>query len=133
MSPDFTIVPEDGYIRIVFPGEDRVTSDNVSARWAVIGEACKKHNCRKILVEAQQIVRQLDTTDIFNAGCALPKMHLHGMRVAFVVPDYDTDSDTEFFETVAKNRGTYISFFKNKEEAFLWLDIDHENPGDIPE
>ena len=126
MSTDFTIVPEDSYIRVVFPGEDRVTSDNVLERWAVIGEACKKHDCRKVLIEAQQIVRRLDTTDVFNAGCALPKMHLHGIRVAFVVPDYDTDDTTKFFETVAQNRGIYISFFKSKEEALPWLDVDHE-------
>ena len=126
MSSDFTIVPEDSYIRVVFPGEDRVTSDNVLERWTAIGEACKKHNCRKILVEAQQIVRQLDTTDVLKAGGALPEMDLHGIRVAFAVPDYETDDTTKFFETVAHNRGIYISFFKSKEEALSWLDVDHE-------
>ena len=126
MSSDFTIIPEDGYIRIVYRGEDNVTSDNVLKKWVAIGEACKKHNCRKVLVEAQQIVRQLDTTDVFKAGCAFPKMHLHGIRIAFVVPDYDTDDTTRFFETVAQNRGIYISFFKDKEEALPWLDVDHK-------
>jgi hypothetical protein len=84
-----------------------------------------KHQCRKILIDAQEMDFSLSTIDIYQ----LPKtfsdvMVAEGENIwsytrALVVPQIMKDH--HFLETVAKNRGHNVKVFENTKDASEWL------------
>jgi hypothetical protein len=75
-----------------------------------------------VLVEAPSPSRKMDTTAAFESGTRVSQV-APGLKVAMFFLDYKTDELTEFFKTVARNRGTRIEFFGDKESALEWLGV----------
>jgi hypothetical protein len=46
-----------------------------------------------------------------------------GLLMACYFQGYKADELTEFFKTVARNRGTSVEFFSDLEEALRWLGL----------
>ncbi len=90
-----------------------------------VAKLCKKHNLDKVLIDAQDYVREGDTLDFYKFSTSLEKMGLRHTKIAVVPNEKDKiNRDTSFMETVAHNRGSQFRFFANKDEALAWLGID---------
>ena len=129
MGTDFSISVEQGYIRVTTVPDYDITLEGLLAQYEAIGKACKEHGYNKVLVEGQRIVRRLSSMDVFRSGSAFADMHLYGLWIALCYPGYEPDEITQFFQTVAKNRGINFAFFHSTEDALQWLGIGDTDQG----
>jgi hypothetical protein len=90
--------------------------------WPEIEKACRQHECRKVLVEATIESRNLDTIAVFDAGITVSELSPRPI-IAFCFRGREPDELTEFFETVAKNRGVNVEFFSDCDSAEKWLAV----------
>jgi hypothetical protein len=124
MSTSFTLNYVSNYIWIQHPADYEITPDSQQQLWLAIGEACEKYRCWRVLAESSAPPqRNMSTQDALKSAgqAAIASSEL---RVACVFPGYITDETTEFFITVAYNRGVRIEFFTNRQEALNWLGVD---------
>ncbi|MBT3391039.1 MAG: hypothetical protein HN413_11590 [Chloroflexi bacterium] len=91
-----------------------------------IALACQEHQLDKVLIDAQNFVREGSTLDFYKFSVFLLEIGLARTRIA-VVPNRSSmiNEDTEFMETVAVNRGANFRFFPTLEEAYTWLEVDN--------
>ena len=76
--------------------------------------------------------RRMDMAGAFVSGDKLAQS-IAGLYMACFFEGYETDELTEFFKTVARNRGAMVEFFNTREEAFRWLGINlpqENHPGE---
>lgn len=92
-----------------------------------IALACQEHQLDKVLIDAQNYIREGSTLDFYKFSVFLLEIGLARTKIA-VVPDHASmiNEDTEFMETVATNRGANFRFFSTQEEARAWLEVDEE-------
>lgn len=90
--------------------------------WDDLAAFCKANNCKKVLAEGNIFKRKMSTVEAFEFGNTAGKKIL-GLWVAFSFPEYQPDVTTDFFKTVAKNRGVRIDFFNDREDALRWLNV----------
>jgi len=90
--------------------------------WEDLADFCKANHCKKVFAEGNIFKRKMSTVEAFEFGNTAGKKIL-GLRLAFVFPEYQPDATTDFFKTVAKNRGVRIEFFNDREEALQWLNV----------
>jgi hypothetical protein len=88
-------------------------------------EVCKKGSCVRVLLEAPSPRRKMDTTAAFESGTRLARVS-PGLRIAMLFYNYKTDELTEFFKTVAHNRGVRVEYFSEKKKALEWLRVERE-------
>lgn len=88
--------------------------------WKTIGELDKKVRCGKV-------VAQLSTADFpktlikaYNFGAQACSC-VQGIKLAIVCEKNDETGD--FLKTVILNRGGFVEYFSNEEEALRWLGI----------
>lgn len=94
----------------------------MSATCAELMEICREKRCSRVILEAHSPIRKLDTTGAFESGTRLARID-PGLAVALLFYDYETDELTEFFKTVAHNRGVRVEYFTEKDKALEWLNI----------
>ena len=124
MSTDFTLDIHSDYIEIQHPADYQITPESQLRVWAAIGEACKKHHIRRVLTAAPvPPQRNMSTLDAFQSALQAVEAY-HGFSMACCFPGYTTDETTEFFKTVAHNRGIRIEFFSNRQDALQWLGVE---------
>ena len=124
MNTSFTLDFVNDYIRIQHPRNYEITPESQQKVWAAIGEACRKYNCHRVLAETTvPPKRNMTQIDAFKSA-TLAANASSELRLACFFPEYKTDETTEFFITVAYNRGVRIEFFSNREEALKWLGAD---------
>jgi hypothetical protein len=122
MSHDFTIDFNGKYIHMIHAPEYEICPESNEKMWKELSKACKKYNCRKVLAEGPKQKRRITTIDAFKSGSQASES-IPGLKLAICVYEYITDETTEFFKTVAFNRGVHIEFFKDKKKALKWLGI----------
>lgn len=90
--------------------------------WEDLAAFSKANNCKKVLAEGNIFKRKMSTVEAFEFGNTAGKKIL-GLWLAFVFPEYQPDVTTDFFKTVAKNRGVRIEFFNDRVDALQWLNV----------
>lgn len=125
----YTIERREGYIYVHHSPDTQITRETSAAVWEELGRICKEENCSNILVEADAPTRKMDTTAAFESGTQLARMAA-GLKLALLFHDYKPDELSEFFKTVAHNRGVRIEFFSDREKALDWLQVER-NEGSI--
>ena len=124
MHTSFTLDFVSDYIRIQYPRNYEITPESQQKLWTAIGEACRKYNCHRVLAETSvPPKRNMSQIDAFKSASQAASAS-SDLRLACLFPEYQTDETTEFFITVAYNRGVRIEFFSNREEALKWLNAD---------
>lgn len=127
MNPGFTLDFASDYINVRYPTNYEITPENQQKLWAVVREACRQHNCHRVLAESPTPPkRNMTQIDAFKSAGQAAKVSSE-LRVACLYSDYQPDEITEFFVTVAYNKGIRIEFFSEREEALKWLKADSEN------
>lgn len=122
MSKGFTVVDRGGYIHLLHEPNFEVTRESMGVVWAELSAMCNKASCNIVLVEAPSPKRRMDTTAAFEVATRIAQI-APGIKLAMVLLDYQTDELTEFFKTVARNRGARVEYFSEKEEALEWLGV----------
>lgn len=112
----------DGFVQVFHTDDFVVTAQSIKQFWNELAEFCKKKDCKKVLAEGKIFKRKMSTVEAFESGNTAGKKIL-GLWLACVFPQYKPDETTEFFKTVAKNRGVRIEFFTDREKALEWLNV----------
>jgi hypothetical protein len=125
MSSDFEIQLRKEYLHIIHAPDYKITSEGMEKFWTELTEACEIHECRRVLSEGKISIRRMKTSDAYHSG--MQASMIPNLRLAFLFYDYTTDETTEFFKTVASNRGTSIEFFTDKTKALEWLGVKNSD------
>ena len=109
-----------GHVHIVHHEPIVINPELGDRMWPEIEKACRQHACNKVLVEATVEARNVDTIDVFEAGTTVADLSPRPI-LAFCFHGREPDELTEFFETVARNRGVNVEFFTDCDSAKRWL------------
>ena len=120
MKFNYSVDLHDDHVHIVHHEPIILSPELGNVMWPELENACRQHDRRKVLVEATVEARNVDTTDVFDAGSAVAELSPRPV-IAFCFLGREPDELTEFFETVAKNRGVNVEFFTDRERAEKWL------------
>lgn len=126
MNTNFKIAYCSTYLHVQLDPGFEICPESMSRLWAELADASYLYNCRNILAEGLLPSRRMNMAGAFVSGEQLSKS-VAGLILACYFEGYKADELTEFFKTVARNRGTMVEFFSTREEAFLWLGIHPSN------
>ena len=85
-----------------------------------IHHAAQSAGLTRALVDERELCYHLSTIDSFESGSFVAEMAPLGLKIA-VTCNLEGKADTEFWETVAVNRGAEIKIFDDIESAEEWL------------
>lgn len=122
MSKGYKIEGRGDHIHLVHDPDFLATRETMIELWSDLSEVCDRLGCASILVEAPSMQRKMDTTAVFESGTRLAQI-APGITVALYAPDYAPDELSDFFRTVARNRGARVEFFSDKQKALEWLQV----------
>jgi len=83
-----------------------------------LSAACKRANCRKVLIRGPKTSVRLSPLEIRDLGKEIAKLDL---RIAVAESHDALKDDVAFLENVVWNRGRPIKFFDSELEAKYWL------------
>jgi hypothetical protein len=126
MGKGFTVEGRGGYVHVLHVPNYEVTRESMGEVWAELSAVCNRVKCNLVLIEAPSPKRQMDTTAAFETATRIAQI-APGIKMAMLLHDYQTDELTEFFKTVARNRGARIEYFSDKENALDWLGVGQTN------
>ncbi|MBI3562896.1 MAG: hypothetical protein HY080_14395 [Gammaproteobacteria bacterium] len=122
MSMEFTIEYRGDYLYVLVGKSYEITPVSMGMFWPAITQACEQYQCWRVLSEGIITARRMSTVDAFNS--ALQAASNAQLTLACCFHGYQPDELTEFFKTVAYNRGVRIEFFSNLEQAYRWLGVE---------
>ncbi len=122
MPSDYILEVREDFIHVKLCDDFQINSQVMLKIWAEMSEVCKNHDCRHVLMEGKISERVMNTFGAFESGSRVADIS-PGLNVAMCFYDYQTDDISEFFQTVAANRGTCIQFFTDIINAKKWLGI----------
>ncbi len=122
MDLPFQVEPHDEYLHITHPPGMIISPESTVRNWKMVGALCKEYDKNKVLIEAYKPERRLDTISAFDSGRTLAA-NLNGLMIAMCFVDYEFDDLSNFFKTVAQNRGATVEFFNDCDEARAWLGV----------
>ena len=109
---------EPGYVLVERPENYEVIWSEQPAKLMEIAAACKKADCRKVLIMGSRTKVNLSVADIFDLGEKISKLQL---QIAVVESHDASNEEVNFLEAVTMNRGRPIQFFDNEQDAKDWL------------
>ena len=121
------LVIEDGFrveyrtdhVHIELTKDFKVEPGRRDELWAVIADACKRHETCRVLVEGYLPEGERETSDVIDAGqktAVVPKLWL-----AFAFKGFQPTEQSELYEVIAASRGVRVKFFSTPERALTWL------------
>lgn len=122
MSTDFTIEFRGNYILVRHAPGFEINSQSSAKLWSALAVECKTYNCRRVLREGKPGRRKMNWLAAYDSAVLATNV-IWGLRVACCFENYAADEMTEFFKTVASNRGVEIEFFSDRQEALRWLGV----------
>ncbi len=115
----FGVQFRDDHVHVELGKDFKPESGNRQELWNVIGDACARHNTRRVLVEGFLPSGERETSDVIDAGkktATVPHLWL-----AFAIPDFQPTAQTELYEVIAASQGVRVKFFTHRERALNWL------------
>jgi hypothetical protein len=122
MNTNFTMEFSGTYIHVRLTPGYEISSESMYRLWTDLAEFVRKYDCRRVLAEGLMPSRRMNMAGAFISGEQISQS-VSGLLMACYFKGYKADELTEFFKTVARNRGTSVEFFSDQEEAFQWLGI----------
>jgi hypothetical protein len=113
-----------GYVHITHPENFVVLPADLDTLWMNVANACRIYDCNRVLNEGRVDFSHLRVFDSYNAGYQAGE--IRGLRMACLFYDHTPDEKTEFFITVASNRGAIIKYFNDRAEALKWLGVEED-------
>jgi hypothetical protein len=122
MNTNFTMEFCGTYIHVRLTPGYEISSESMYRLWTDLAAFSRTYECRRVLAEGLMPNRRMNMAGAFISGEQVAKC-VSGLLMACYFQGYTADELTEFFKTVARNRGTSVEFFSDREEAFQWLGI----------
>lgn len=122
MGNEIEIEFKDDHIHIRHGEGFRITPDGMEAFYTLLAKTCDKYGCSRVFAEGPAPIREMDTVGAFRSGVqaaeAVPNLWL-----AICFQDYETDELSDLFKNAARNRGVFVKFFSDREQAHRWLGV----------
>ena len=120
MSYRLDVVEKPSYLHVTVTGPH--SAENARQFLAEINDICVRRDCDELLIELNVTGPSLPTGTIFDVVSERSQRALRYRRIAYVDASTERDLDNlRFVETVAKNRGVNIRFFRKVDEAENWM------------
>ena len=118
MPVTITIEKEEGYLRVIYRGEEDLESE--LGVGAAILRAIEEHDCPKLLLDCRAVTGfRLGTLDCVAAVASYNRRFL---PVRHALLDHaEHYRENRFWETTARNRGFTTRLFDDEEGAIAWL------------
>jgi hypothetical protein len=110
------------YIYVHLASGYEISPESMNQLWTDLAKASILYNCRHVFAEGFMPSRRMNMAGAFISGEQVAQS-IAGLSLACFFEGYRADELTEFFKTVARNRGAMVEFFASREEAFRWLGI----------
>jgi hypothetical protein len=118
LSVSVTIEKQDGYLRVVYRGEEDLESE--LGVESVLLKAIEAHDCHKLLHDCRAVTGpRLGTVDCFTAAATYDRRFLP-IRSA-LLDHAEHYRENRFWETTVRNQGFTTRLFDNEQEAIAWL------------
>jgi hypothetical protein len=111
----------EGFLHITHPDNFVLLSEDINVLWQNLAAACRTFDCRRVLNEGNIDLSKLRAFDSYNAGTQAGE--IQGLQMACLFPNFEPDEKSEFFKTVAANRGAKVEFFTDRARALEWLGV----------
>jgi hypothetical protein len=113
-----TVHREDGFLRVIYRGEEDLESEMQAA--SALLKAVAVHDCHRILHDCRAVVGpRLGTQDCFNAASSYDRRFLP-IRSA-LLDHSEHYRENRFWETTVHNQGFTARVFDDEEQAIAWL------------
>jgi hypothetical protein len=113
-----TIQKEDGFLRVIYRGEEDLESELETA--SALLEAIDEHDCRRILHDCRSVTGpRLGTRDCFAAAAAYDRRFLPTRSA--LLDHSEHYRENRFWETTVRNQGFSARIFDDEQEAVAWL------------
>ena len=122
MNTNFTMEFCGAYIHVRLTSGYEISSESMYRLWTDLAEFIRMYKCHRVLSEGLMPSRRMNMAGAFISGEQISQS-VSGLLMACYFEGYQPDELTEFFKTVARNRGASIEFFSDREKAFQWLGI----------
>jgi len=114
----------EGYLHITHPENFVILPEDIDGLWLNLAEACKAHKCNRVLSEGNLNISKLKAFDAYKSGSQAGE--IRGLRLACLFPNLKPDNQSDFFKTVAANRGAKVEFFDDRAAALRWLGVKND-------
>jgi hypothetical protein len=122
MSTALSVEFRGSYLHVTLGPDYEITPAGTTELWSTVAKACAEHRCTTVLAEGNVIARRMNTNSAFESG-SLAGRAVAGLKLAFCMYGHRPDELTEFFKTVARNRGARVQFFSDRRAALEWLGV----------
>ena len=122
MNTNFTMEFCGTYIHVRLTPGYEISSESMYRLWTDLAGFSRAYACRRVLAEGLMPSRRMNMAGAFISGEQISQS-VSGLLMACYFNGYQADELTEFFKTVARNRGTCVEFFSDREEALRWLGL----------
>jgi len=124
MSTNFKLEFRGDYIYFRHGADCEITPENTARLWSVLAVECNERSCRRVLIEGQPVWRKSNWLAAYSCATEATNI-IQGLRVAYCFENYSEDDLTNFFKTVASNRGIETEFFADRQAALRWLGVEN--------
>ena len=111
------------YIHVKQSGVFELAHPQTRSFWGRLKEICDELDSDTVLIEANSMDISSDMMSAFDSGVSAADI-VSNPTIAICSKDYEPDDMSEFFKTVAINRGAQVEFFTDVRNAVDWLGID---------
>jgi hypothetical protein len=119
MAIDIRVLDGEGALEVAY-SPDEVTRTELIAQRQMVAEALSGRALKKVLIDATAIARMPSVATLFDHNWAVASNDIL-QPVRYAVVFRALDSDVQFLENSARNRGLEIKCFTSREEALGWL------------
>jgi len=118
MAYEIRIVSRDSLVQIKISGS--ITPELVAEICPGVSTAAREHDCKRILADLRGATRHLSTLKKYQLASRLGSFGFK-RTINIAVIYSQSDSEDDFFETVAVNNGYRVRIFRDMKEAKDWL------------
>lgn len=91
----------------------------------IVKEQCTSHNIKKVLIDVEPINHAtISTLELFFLGERVAEVFRDRIKVAIF---WRKNIQNGFLQTVANNRAAHMRIFNSKDDAKLWLLLNHDD------
>ena len=118
MPVAITIEKEDGFLRVIYRGEEDLESE-LGVGSAIL-KATEEHDCHRLLHDCRAVTgSRLGTLDCFTVAGSYDRRFLP-IRAA-LLDHAEHYRENRFWETTVRNQGFTTRIFDDEQEAIVWL------------
>jgi len=97
-----------------------LNDNNIIPTIQLIIDKCKEINKNKVLIDANFTYRKISVLKILVIAETLQR-HGREIKLAFIAPHLIDHEDTRTMEIFSHNRGVFLQYFHNRDEALQWI------------